>query len=339
MSDDKCLFKISIIVPIYNAETFIYKCVDSLLVQTYSNIEIILVDDGSPDRCPQICDAYAQADSRIKVIHKKNGGVASARNAGLDAAQGNYVMFVDSDDWILPDYCEVMLQTALEKGTEVVCSNFEEVFEEGVVLKPVDGQIAVNQELDTLDQVLKDITDSELYTWPVWAKLYASSVVKGLYFDQNMKFAEDVQFARDALVRAKKISLIVNNGYCYYRNASSVTILQKKSMRWAFDDIKVMARLVEICEKNESQYVDGAKILFYQYVITGFEILGETDKFCTSFKEDFNVLRQYAKQAVENKTKIGMNYKMKMFMYCYCFGVGKVVVDFYRGLKKYIHGN
>lgn len=93
--------KVSVIVPIYKVESYLDQCVQSIVDQTYKNLEIILVDDGSPDHCPIVCDAWAEKDSRIRVIHKENGGFSSARNVGLDAATGDYIQFVDSDDWIL----------------------------------------------------------------------------------------------------------------------------------------------------------------------------------------------------------------------------------------------
>ena len=101
---------ISVIVPIYNRELYLEKCIESIVSQTYSNLEIILVDDGSPDNCPAICDEWAKKDSRIKVVHKENGGVASARNAGLSAATGDYVAFVDGDDFIAPEMYSVLTQ-------------------------------------------------------------------------------------------------------------------------------------------------------------------------------------------------------------------------------------
>ena len=106
---------ISIIVPIYKVESLLSKCVDSLLSQTFGDLEIILVDDGSPDNCGKICDEYAQKDPRIFVIHKENGGLSSARNAGLDVCKGEYIMFVDSDDYVEPVFCEVALKTIQEQ--------------------------------------------------------------------------------------------------------------------------------------------------------------------------------------------------------------------------------
>ena len=100
---------ISVIIPVYKVEEYLENCIQSVIKQTVSDLEIILVDDGSPDQCPEICDLWADKDSRIKVIHKENGGLSDARNAGLDIAQGEYLSFVDSDDWIAPDMYELSL--------------------------------------------------------------------------------------------------------------------------------------------------------------------------------------------------------------------------------------
>lgn len=111
--------KISVIVPVYNVEKYLVRCVDSIVNQTYENLEIILVDDGSPDASGSICDSFT--DPRIRVIHKENGGLSSARNAGLDIATGDYIGFIDSDDWIAPDMYETMLRMAKEAQAGIVC--------------------------------------------------------------------------------------------------------------------------------------------------------------------------------------------------------------------------
>jgi len=116
--------KISIIVPVYKVEQYIHKCIDSILNQTLNDFELILVNDGSPDQCGQICDEYAKCDSRIKVIHKENGGQASARNMGLDIATGEYIGFVDSDDWIEPDMYEILYNECIINECEIIsCSS------------------------------------------------------------------------------------------------------------------------------------------------------------------------------------------------------------------------
>ena len=114
---------VSIIIPVYNVEPYLPRCVESILAQTYTDWELILVDDGSPDRCPEMCDAYAASDKRIKVIHKVNGGLSDARNHGLDAATGDYILFVDSDDYIHPHMLQTMTRLAKEKDADIVqCS-------------------------------------------------------------------------------------------------------------------------------------------------------------------------------------------------------------------------
>lgn len=111
--------KVSIIVPVYKVEKFLERCVESIIKQTYQNIEIILIDDESPDECPKMCDQYEIKDNRIKVIHKKNGGLSDARNAGLDIASGEYIAFVDSDDWIESDFIETLYMNA-ENGKKLI---------------------------------------------------------------------------------------------------------------------------------------------------------------------------------------------------------------------------
>lgn len=118
MSDNKEL--LSVIIPVYKVELFLRRCVDSILSQSYKNIEIILVDDGSPDNCPIICDEYAELDSRVRVVHKENGGLCSARNAGLQAARGKYVTFVDSDDYIEPASYSAMMRYMLENEIDMI---------------------------------------------------------------------------------------------------------------------------------------------------------------------------------------------------------------------------
>lgn len=117
--------KVSVIVPVYNVEQYLPKCLDSILAQTYQNLEIVLVDDGSPDRSGEICDQYAERDSRIQVIHQENRGASAARNRGLDAATGDWIGFIDSDDWIDPEFYETLLQTAVEYDAEIACCGFD----------------------------------------------------------------------------------------------------------------------------------------------------------------------------------------------------------------------
>ena len=120
---------VSVIVPVYKVEKYLNRCVNSILNQTYKDLEVILVDDGSPDSCPEICDGYAQKDKRVKVIHKENGGQGSARNSGLDVARGEYILFVDSDDYIAKNLIEITLQKAERFDADMVIFDYASVDE------------------------------------------------------------------------------------------------------------------------------------------------------------------------------------------------------------------
>lgn len=122
---------ISVIVPIYNVEKYLARCVDSIVNQTYKNLEIILVDDGSPDRCPKMCDDYAEKDSRIKVVHKKNGGLSDARNAGMAVATGEYISFIDSDDYVSDDFFECLLDVMNKENSDIAECSVVKLYEDG----------------------------------------------------------------------------------------------------------------------------------------------------------------------------------------------------------------
>ena len=129
--------ELSIIVPVYKVEKYLPKCIDSILAQTFTDFELILIDDGSPDRCGEICDEYAIKDERIVVIHQVNRGVSAARNAGLDAAKGEYIGFVDSDDWIKPEMYEIMVRTAIDKKADVVICGLNDMKESGEFIRSI----------------------------------------------------------------------------------------------------------------------------------------------------------------------------------------------------------
>ena len=148
---------VSVVIPIYNVEKYLRECVDSVLSQTYKELEIILVDDGSPDSCGKICDRYAEKDSRVKVIHKKNGGVSEARNVGLDCAKGKYISFIDPDDWVEKDLLQETLDFSRKTGTDIVCFEVCEVRRDKKhVQYRFDGE-QVFEAKDALEKILIDI--------------------------------------------------------------------------------------------------------------------------------------------------------------------------------------
>ena len=208
--------KISVIIPIYRVEQYLCKCVESVLAQTYHNMEVILVDDGSPDGCGKICDEYAERDERVKVIHKPNGGVASARNAGLDAATGEWIGWVDSDDWAEPALFETLLQGALETGAEIsVCGHWEEYRGR----REVSGW----QELRVLDteQALGELLENGRMKNLLWDRIFHRTLFVGLQFPEGRTY-EDIAVMHWLFLRAEKVACLPEVLYHYRQREGSI---------------------------------------------------------------------------------------------------------------------
>ena len=209
--------EISVIVPVYRVEKYLNDCIDSILAQTFADFELILVDDGSPDSCPALCDAAAAKDSRIRVIHQKNRGLSGARNAGLDAAEGEWIAFVDSDDTITPDFCAKLYHAAQEAGAQMAVCNYRQVDE---ALTPIRKQyLHVRREVLTPEQALEHST--LLPYMVVWNKLYHRSIFAQLRFAEG-KLNEDTLLIAYAYEKADRIANIPDALYLYRKVAGSI---------------------------------------------------------------------------------------------------------------------
>lgn len=207
-------FLISIIVPIYKVEEYLPQCIESITRQTYSRLEIILVDDGSPDNCGKICDIYGNKDARIKIIHKKNGGLSSARNAGVLIAQGEWIMFVDADDVISKFTCERLLQIAKESAVDIVIGDVTKFY--------YDREIKNSDRLETKKEIryLSREEAIQQYFYRKFAgyacgKLYRTDIVKNINFP-NGKLFEDAFTVYKYIEKAKGVAVIPDELY-YYR--------------------------------------------------------------------------------------------------------------------------
>ena len=199
---------LSVIVPVYRVEQYLHKCLDSLVDQTYRNLEIILVDDGSPDSCGAICDAYAARDERIRVIHQENSGGSGARNTGLDHARGEFVAFVDSDDYLEKDMYAQLVVAAVGESADIVIGDFYMILETGISRRysrmSVDTPLRQVQEM-----VLADRIPSYL-----WNKIYRRSLFDGIRFERIRGF-EDLLVTPRLFQRAKKVVYVPHAGYYY----------------------------------------------------------------------------------------------------------------------------
>lgn len=216
--------KFSVILPIYKVEKYLHECVDSILGQTYTDFEIILVDDGSPDSCPQICDEYAAKDARVKVIHKINGGLASARNAGLEVAQGDYICYVDSDDYLIDNKVLERLAEKTESKPDIVHYKFVEWFESDGHVAPCYFDYNVPTKDRSLAEVYCDLIDKDAYYNSAWSKI----IRRSLLMDNNIRFeegivGEDNEWYYHVVMVAKKLVLLDEPLYVYRRRSGSIT--------------------------------------------------------------------------------------------------------------------
>ncbi len=209
---------ISVIVPIYKVEDYLCRCIDSILHQTYSNIEIILVNDGSPDNCPAICNEYAVKDNRIKVVHKENGGLSDARNAGMREATGEYISFVDSDDYISSDYLETLLNTIIAENSDIVECGVVKFYEDNNFDKYSDNLNVIN--FSTADG-LSSLIEENHFHQHVWNKLYKASLVLDTPFVVG-KLNEDEFWTYQVFGQAKKVTKINKTMYYYFQRNNSI---------------------------------------------------------------------------------------------------------------------
>lgn len=214
--------KLSVIVPVYNIERYLPQCLDSILAQTFADIELIVVDDGSTDQSGKICDEYAQKDSRIVVIHKKNGGLADARNAGLDVISGEYVGFVDSDDWIRPQMYETLLSHQEKTNAEVVACKLHFFSDDGNTNEvwPQIEQDYIYSRNDFINHFFPDIKRSIMPS--VCNKIFKRSVFKTIRFPIGKRY-EDAYIQLDIYDAVKMIAVINEPLYEYRKRSGSIT--------------------------------------------------------------------------------------------------------------------
>lgn len=205
---------LSVIVPVYNVETYLNKCVFSITNQTYTNLEIILVDDGSPDSCPMLCDDWAKKDHRIKVIHQKNSGGGAARNTALDIAQGDLIAFVDSDDYIAPDMYTYLF-SLLEQGADIAECGYIDVTDDAAVFQKCDFHVQKYTAEEAMHLHIQDIAFRQL----IWNKLYRHEIIGKIRFPEKKKI-DDEFFTYQVIGNAN--TLILSNKVCYaYRQQES----------------------------------------------------------------------------------------------------------------------
>lgn len=247
---------ISVIVPVYKVEKYLDRCVKSIVSQTYKNLEIILVDDGSPDNCPAICDRWEKQDKRIRVVHKINGGLSDARNSGLEVATGDFIAFVDSDDWINEHYVEYLYETLWQTGADLAACDINMVpdgEEEPIVSKKMPSP-----RVNTPEEALSMLLTGQGYRAVAWNKLYKKELLYGETFEVG-KLHEDEFFSYRIYDKCEKLAYVDLPLYNYRQREGS--IMTTYSVRH-LDSLEAYSRRLVLLQKKYPNLYEKDKITF-----------------------------------------------------------------------------
>lgn len=289
---------ISVIVPVYKVEKYLKRCIDSIISQTYKNLEIILVDDGSPDNCGKICDEYAKKDDRIKVIHQTNSGLSMARNAGLDIAQGEFIGFVDSDDYIHPQMYEIFYRSITKNNADMVFSNYKQseidYFEHNLI-KEYNEKIY--EKTDIVDMCCTD--KSRIMV--AWNKLYRKRIFNEIRYTPEVA-CEDAYILIDILGECQKISYIDEELYYYSIEREDSIMREKYNFKMLKDELKAYKKMIDFFEDNSisNLYIDYNWVYF---------------KYITKIREHYYKIKKHFSNRKDVLYKLSSEYLQRYNLY------------------------
>ncbi len=323
---------ISIIVPVYTVESYLDRCITSLINQTYKNLEIILVDDGSKDGSGTICDKYAILDSRIKVIHKENGGVSLARNLGLDVASGDYIGFVDSDDYVESKMYEALYQKAELENADITICGFTQVRVNGnAQVNDIDLSIDWSKENVIKNYFRQGIIKELMYS--PWNKLYKKSLVNDLRFSEKYHMGEDILFVFECIERMNKLSCVKGSFYNYVmrENSAMTSSFSKKRL----DYIYAIREIQNACFEKYPYAVSEVNLWVYRHVLNTLRqiIVAKKRK---EYQWFYNENKIYLRKNIKlHKKQLSLNQRIDYFLITRfpCLLRLKVCVSSARGAK------
>ena len=310
---------ISIIVPVYNAEQYLEKCVNSIINQTYTNLEIILVDDGSPDNCGAICDEYAKKDSRIKVIHEKNSGQSIARNAGLDNATGEFVGFIDSDDTIEPGMFEDLYNAI--QGVDLAVCGHSLVYDGKVESASTDNIIELDKE-GLWREVFGKLNNA------VWNKLFKRELINDLRFDLRFAHGEDLIFNIRYLERANLGKVVDKPLYNYYKRNDSITtgkFTRRKLLEIDSKDeaLRLVKNLYPTMENVALKYCFRARMNILRHIFK--------DNLQKEYREEIKQFKSYVCNNYKSvKNQLKKKERLEFFMFKHCQFLYKLLAKCYQ---------
>lgn len=272
----------SIILPIYNVEKYLCECIDSILKQNFSDYEIILVDDGSTDSSPQICDEYEKKDSRVKVIHKKNGGLSDARNHGTDIAQGNYIIYIDSDDYVITKtfLMDIYKKIELEKS-DIILYKFSKYYDHNNLLEGCNFSLCTNDTHNPAE-LLYELVKKDAYYGMAWIKAFSKEIIikNEIKFEKNL-LGEDMDWYFNLLLHTKTISVIDKSYIAYRQREGSIT--KSLKIKNLTDYIYILEKWSDIIYKlnpdeTKTKALKGALAKYYANLLVVYSRLKDKNK-------------------------------------------------------------
>ena len=284
--------KLSIIVPIYNVEKYLPRCIESILNQTFREFELILINDGSTDNCKEICEKYKKIDSRIIVVNKKNGGVSSARNFGIDISRGEYIGFVDPDDFIDANMYEILFNTANSYNSDMVICDYYKVSEYDIKKYEeiqLNNKGIIVENINNIDAIERILTVGEKFIVP-WNKIYKRRLFENLRYNEGMIY-EDEFLAYRILYRCNKVSIINSSLYYYVQRKGSIVNSTFSSKK--FDKVYAIKDRVDFLkDKGIVNLIDKAEKSFIDYFVwnyfIGYQRLENIGYELKKLKKEFN---------------------------------------------------
>lgn len=289
--------KLSVIVPIYNVERYLKKCIDSIINQTYKNLEIILVDDGSTDNSGNICDGYALKDRRIKVIHKENGGLSDARNKGIEISTGNYITFVDSDDWLELDMYETLVTSAVKNSVKLAIGGVKVYDESSEKFRKDYDNILITEKIISKEEFVDEIF---LGIWSCWDKIYHKSIFDKVRFPIG-EFNEDEAVMMDIIDQCNYVYITTKPLYVHYVRASNSITANRFSIKkvdWFYHSTYNLY----FVRKKYFKSIEKAEYRYYLSLIWCLNnMTADLDQFKDIYKRLLKILRKEIVNIIFNK--------------------------------------
>ena len=296
---------ISVIIPVYNVSQYLDKCIQTVIHQTYRNLEIILVDDGSTDDSGRICDEYAEQDKRIKVIHKNNGGLSDARNAGLDLASGDYIGFIDSDDWVDTLYFEKMIELAVDNSLElIVCGSKKTINENEIVEK----QALKPKVIDKYNAQMAILYRKNVSSY-VHGKLYKKGLIGLLRFPKNRLF-EDITFVWNVVEQIERVGVVEESLYFYRQRADSI-VNQKFNVK-KMDQLYFWEEVAGWVQ-DKQELLRGAQHMCF---FAACDLYTQVDDNCLKEKQYLEAAIDKYKMSILNNKNCGLNVRILALIAC-----------------------